>query len=148
MFGLSSLYVKLIGGVVAALAVLGLVLGLRHYKSVAEERGAKLAVICQTTRAASGQPKLKCSEVAAQIDYLGQTIGTLTTAIHKQNDAVNAMGVETARQQAQASEAVSKAQGRAQVAQTTSTRLTASSRSGEAQTKPCEPSKALKEAWQ
>jgi hypothetical protein len=32
MFGLSSLYVKLIGGAVAALMLLGLILGLKHYK--------------------------------------------------------------------------------------------------------------------
>jgi hypothetical protein len=147
MFGLSSLYVKLIGGAIAALVLLGLVLGLRHYKHVADERGAKLAVICQTTRAASGQPKLKCSEVPAQIQFMGEAIGTLTTAIHKQNDAVAAMGAKTAQLQAESAKASQAAKERAQGAQATSTRLEASSRSGERQAKPCELSNELKGSW-
>jgi hypothetical protein len=145
MFGLSSLYVKLIGGAVAALMLLGLILGLKHYKHLADSRGQSLAVICQSTRAASGNPKLKCSEVPAQIKFMGEAIGTLTTAIHKQNDAVAAMGAETARQQGESAKASQVAQERARGAQATSTRLTASSRSGGP---PCEPSKALKGAWQ
>jgi hypothetical protein len=147
MFGLSSLYVKLIGGAIAALVLLGLILGLTHYKHVAEDRGAKLAVICQATRTASGQPKLKCSEVPTQIQFMGEAIGTLTTAIHKQNDAVTAMGAETARLQSESAKAFQKAQERAHGAQTTSTRLEASSRSGERQAKPCDLSKTLTEAW-
>jgi hypothetical protein len=145
---LSGLYVKLIGGAVAALMLLGLVLGLKHYKHLAADRGEKLATICQTTRAASGNPKLKCGEVPQQIQFMGEAIGTLTTAIHNQNAAVDAMGTETKRQQTESDRAVLKAQGRAQNAQATSARLTASSRSSEAQAKPCEPSKALKGAWQ
>jgi hypothetical protein len=147
MFGLSSLYVKLIGGAIAALMLLGLILGLKHYKSLAESRGETLAVICQATRDASGQAKLKCGEVPKQIEFMGQAIGTLTTALHKQSDAVAAMGAETARQQKAASDASKAAEKRADRAATTSERLTASARSGERQAKPCEPSKVLEGAW-
>jgi hypothetical protein len=147
MFGLSSLYVKLIGGAIAALVVLGLILGLKHYKHLAEDRGAKLAIICQATRTASGQPKLKCSEVPTQIQFMGEAIGTLTTAIHKQNDAVAAMGARTVQLQSESAKASQKAQERAQGAQATTTRLEASSRSGERQAKPCDLSKELKGSW-
>lgn len=145
MFGLSSLYVKLIGGAVAALMLLSLILGLKHYKHLADARGQSLAAICQTTRTASGNPKLKCGEVAQQIQFMGEAIGTLTTAIHKQNDAVAAMGAETQRQQAESAKASEAAQERSKGALATSQRLAASSRAGGP---PCEPSKALKGAWQ
>jgi hypothetical protein len=144
--GLST--VKLIGGAVAALMLLGLILGLKHYHHLANERGAKLAAICETTRTASGNPKLKCAEVPQQIQFMGDAIGTLTSAIHKQNEAVAAMGAETARQQGESAKASERAQERSKGAQATSTRLAASSRSSEAQAKPCEPSKALKGSWQ
>lgn len=147
MFGLSSLYVKLIGGALAALVVLGLFFGLKHYKSLAESRGETLAIICQTTRDASGQPKLKCGDVPKQIQFMGQAIGTLTTALHKQSDAVASLGAETVRQQKAASDASKAAEKRAGKATMTSERLTASARSGERQKKPCEPSKALEGAW-
>jgi hypothetical protein len=145
MFGFSSLSLKVAGGVIAALMLLGLILGLKHYKHVADTRGQSLAVICQTTRTASGNPKLKCGEVPQQIQFMGEAIGTLTTAIHKQNDAVAAMGAETARQQAASGEALKTAKERAGRADATSARLGASSRAGGP---PCEPSKALKGAWQ
>jgi hypothetical protein len=60
---MSSLYIKLIGGAVAALMLLGLILGLKHYKKLAESRGETIAAICQATRDASGQPKLGCGQV-------------------------------------------------------------------------------------
>lgn len=148
MLGLSSLYVKLIGGAIVALALLGLFLGLKHYKHVAEDRGEKLAVICQATRDAAGQPKLRCSEVPAQIKFMGEAIGTLTTAIRKQNAAVDAMGAETARQQKNAAQASQEAAQRAKQPQKVSDSLIASSRAPERSSAPCEPSKALKGAWQ
>jgi hypothetical protein len=60
-------------------------------------------------------------------------------------DAVAAMGAETTRQQADSAKASEKAAERSKGALATSTRLNASSRAGGA---PCEPSKALKGAWQ
>lgn len=144
MFGLSSLYTKLLGGLAAALIVLGLVLGLRHYRNLANDRGAKLAAICETTRSASGQPKLKCGDVAQQIQFMGEAITVLTSAIHRQNAAVAAMGTETARQQAESAKASKAAQERVDGAQATSARLIASSHAGGP---PCEPSKALKGSW-
>ena len=145
MFGFST--VKLIGFALAAAAILTFVITAFHWKSVMTERGEKLAVICQTTRTSSGQPKLKCSEVPQQIQFMGEAIGTLTTAIHKQNDAVTAMGARTAQLQSESAKASQKAHERAQGAQATSTRLEASSRSGERQARPCDLSKELKGSW-
>jgi hypothetical protein len=141
----SWLTLKLGTMILGGVAILSFVLLAFHWKHQAADRGEKLAVICQFTRDASGNPKLKCSEVPAQIKFMGEAIGTLTTAIHKQNDAVAAMGAETTRQQADSAKASEKAAERSKGALATSTRLTASSRAGGA---PCEPSKALKGAWQ
>jgi hypothetical protein len=115
-----------------------------HWKHQAAERGEKLAVICQFDPRCVGQSEAQVRRSPAQIKFMGEAIGTLTTAIHKQNDAVDAMGAETKRQQAEARKPL-RAKKRAQGAQATSTRLAASSRAGGP---PCEPSKALKGAWQ
>lgn len=144
----SWLTLKLGAMILGATAILSFVLLAFHWKNTMTERGEKLAAICQATRDASGQPKLKCSEVPAQIQFMGEAIGTLTTAIRKQNAAVDAMGAETTRQQADSAKASQASQKRAQGVQATSARLEASSRSSEAQAKPCEPSKALKGSWQ
>jgi hypothetical protein len=132
----------------AGLFLLGLVQYGRHWHGEALKARAQVSLDCAAARKSASNPKMRCDQTDEQIDYLGQTIGTLTTAIHKQNDAVSAMGAETKRQQAESAKASEAAQERAKGALATSARLTASSRSGEAQAKPCEPSKVLKGAWQ
>lgn len=117
-----------------------------HWKHQAADRGEKLATICQAARDASGQPKLKCGEVPKQIQFMGQAIGTLTTALNKQSAAVAQLGSETKRQQAEAVEASRNAQARARGAEATSERLAASSRSTVPQ-RACEPSKTLQDNW-
>lgn len=144
---MSGLYVKLIGGAVAALMLLGLILGLKHYKALAESRGEKLETICKTTREAADNPKMACGNVTLQIGELGASVKNTKAALERQNAAVNALGAESERQKAEAAKASQRAATRARAAQDTSDRLAASSRSGEAQAKPCEPSKALKGAW-
>jgi hypothetical protein len=143
MFGLS--YVKLIGFAIASAAILSFVLLAFHWKNTMTERGEKLVAICQTTRDASGNPKLKCGEVPDQIKFMGETITALKNALHVQNDAVAALGAQSKQQQAEGAKASQAAEKRAQGAQATSTRLGVSSRAGGP---PCEPSKALKGAWQ
>lgn len=144
---LSAVPWRLVGFIGAGLAVAAFVLLAFHWKHQAADRKATLAVICQSTRDASGQPKLKCGDVPKQIQFMGQAIGTLTTALHKQSDAVAAMGAETVRQQKAAEDARKAAERRAGAAQSTVERLSASSRAPERQSKPCEPSKALEGAW-
>jgi hypothetical protein len=94
MFGFST--VKLIGLAVAAAAILSFVLLAFHWKSAMTERGEKLAVICQTTRTASGVPKLKCGEVAAQIQFMGEALNAVRdkTAKAQADDAAHAREVE------------------------------------------------------
>jgi hypothetical protein len=144
---LPALPYKLIGIGLGALAALAFVLMAFHWKAQASDRKDQLAAICTATRAASGQPKLDCKQVPQQIVFMGQAIGTLTTAVHKQNEAVAAMGAETSRQQGEADRASKAAQERARAPEAASTRLTASSRAGERLAKPCEPSRALQESW-
>jgi hypothetical protein len=146
MFGLSTL--KLIGIGVGALAVIALLALVNTWRVGYHDRGEKLAAICSATRAASGQPKLKCGDVPAQIQFLGEAVGTLKRAIAEQNAKVAAMGAETARQQELAAQAVQSAAGRAKRASAASEGLDASSRAGERLTKPCEPSAELRRAWQ
>lgn len=143
--GLST--AKLIALAVAAAAILSFVLLAFHWKAQAADRKAELATICQATRDAAGKPKLDCKQVALQIKYLGEAVGTLKGAIRSQNAAVDALGVETARQQAEAAQATKAAEKRASRAESASERLLASARSSERQSKPCEPSKALNDAW-
>lgn len=143
--GLST--AKLIGFAIGAAAILSFVILSLHWKHTMTERGDQLAAICHETRVASGVPKLNCAEVVPQIDAMGEAIGTLTQALHKQNDAVAAMGDETKRQQSESARASQKAQERAGKAEATSGRLAASSRAGEARAKPCAPSKALEDSW-
>jgi hypothetical protein len=143
--GLST--AKLIGGLVALLLLIGLILGLKHYKSLAEDRGEKLATICQATRDASGHKNLKCADVPDQITFMGERGTALSNSLKVQNAAVASLGDQTKAQQAASARASKTAQERAGRAEATSTRLTASSRSGEAQAKPCAPSKALQESW-
>jgi hypothetical protein len=144
--GLST--AKLIGLAIAAASILSFVLLAFHWKNTMTERGEKLAVICQATRAASGQPKLKCADVPAQIKFMGDAIGTLTAAIHNQNAKVDAMGAETKRQQAQSDQALKTATGRAQKAEATANRLAASSHAGGPPSAPDgQFSNSVEDAW-
>lgn len=144
---MSTLWLKIIGVGAAALMILLLVMDRNHQRSLAKERGDKLATICTATRAASNNPKLKCAEMPVQIGFMGEAIGTLTRAVDKQNAAVDAMGVETKRQQSDSARAAQAARERAGRAEATAARLTASSRAGGAVARPCEPSETLKESW-
>jgi TolA-binding protein len=144
----SWLSLKLIGGLVAALVLLGLVAERSRWMHRAHAAEAQVAQDCAAARKSAANPKMKCDQTDEQIGFLGEAIATLTNAIHRQNDAVTAMGAETKHQQADSAKASEKAAERSKGALATSGRLAASSRSSEAQAKPCEPSKALKGAWQ
>lgn len=138
---------KLVGMGIGLLAVIAFVLMAFHWKAQASDRKEKLETICSSTRAASGQPKLKCADVAVQIGFMGETIGAQSRAISSQNAAVAAHGKETERQQGEAARASRIAQERSRAPLATSRGLDASSRSSERQSQPCVPSKALREAW-
>jgi hypothetical protein len=144
---MSPLALKLIGGLAALLLVVGLIWDRNRWKNTAADRKETLELICQATRDATGQPKLKCSEVPKQIQFMGQTIGTLTTAIRKQNAAVDAMGDASAKAQREAEKAVSASRERVKAAEATADRLRRSAGVPRAGNAVCEPSKELKESW-
>jgi hypothetical protein len=146
MFGLST--VKLIGLAIAAAAILSFVLLAFHWKHQAADRKEQLATICAATRTVAANPKLACKAVPQQITLLGQAITDLKAGIAKQNAAIDAMGKESARQQADAAKAAQDARERARGAEATAERLRASAHS--TQRLPggvCEPSKAVQETW-
>jgi hypothetical protein len=145
MMGLST--AKLIGGLVAILLVLGLVAERSRWMHRAHTAEAENATVCAAIRAAADNPKMDCKRAAQQVGLMGQSIANLKAGIAKQNAAVNALATESDRQKAEAANAVLSAATRARASQATSDRLAASSRSGEAQAKPCDASKALKGAW-
>jgi hypothetical protein len=91
------LTLKLGGMILGGLAALSFVLLALHWKHQASDRGDKLAVICQTTRTASGVSKLKCGEVAAQIQFIGEALNAVRekTAKAKADDAAHAKEVES-----------------------------------------------------
>jgi hypothetical protein len=136
---------KLIWAGIGLLILVGLILGLKHYKALAESRGQSLATICQATRDASGQKKLPCGDVPAQVKFMGEAVQTLNNSLRQQNAAVASLGEQTKAQQAESAKASQEAQERAGKAGATASRLNASSRAGGT---PCEPSKALTGAWQ
>lgn len=144
MFGLSSLYMKLIGGLVVALVVLGLIADRGRWMHRAHNAEAENATVCAAVRAAADNPRMDCKLAAQQVGLLGQAIVNLKAGVVHQNAAVSALATESARQKAEAAKAVLSAQGRAREAQATSSRLTASSHAGGP---PCEPSKVLKGSW-
>ena len=135
-------------GIAVALAIfIGFAL---HWKHQAADRAEKLALICQTTRLASANPKLACGQVAVQITEMGTSLKNVTAALDKQNAAVDAMGAKTVEQQAEAAKAVLNAAGRARSAEASAERLRASARSDGApagSVAACKPSKTLEGAW-
>jgi len=144
---MSGLYMKLIGAGVGVLILVGLILGLKHYKSLAESRGEKLVLICQTTRTAADNQKLACGQVAVQIAELGKSDTNLESAIASQNAAVNDLAAKSKQAQAEAAQAVVRAGTRARGAEATAERLRASSRSTVPSSAVCKPSKAVEETW-
>jgi molecular chaperone GrpE (heat shock protein) len=144
---LSSLYTKLIGGLVVALLLLGLVADRSRWMHRAHSAEAENATVCASVRAASNNPKLDCKSAAQQVGLLGQAVADLKAGLAKQNAAVGEMAAESERQRQNAVQAAEKARQRANGVQDAANRLIASSRSGERLNKPCEPSKALEGTW-
>lgn len=138
---------KLIALAVAAAAILSFVLLAFHWKHQASDRGEKLAAICSVTRSAANNPKMKCSDVPAQIGFMHDSIEALHGGIEKQNAAVDALGAKSKADQAAAVQASQAAQARARGAEAVAERLRASARVAVPQSASCEPSKAVKDAW-
>lgn len=145
--GLST--VKLIGGLVALLILVGLIADRGRWMHRAHNDEAQLATICASVRAAADNPKLDCKKVPQQIAALGDSLKATTAALNDQNAKVAALGQQTVEQQAQSSAALKTAMGRARKAQATSERLAISSRSTPPQNAPQgQFSKAFEDAWQ
>jgi hypothetical protein len=136
---------KLIGYGVGALAVIALLAMVNGWRVERNHLRDWQTTVVVAARDASGSPKLAAKDVPQQIKLLGQAVIDLKLRIVEQNAAVAALGAESEREKAAAEQAARSAEKRAQGAQATSARLTASSRAGGP---PCEPSKALKGAWQ
>ena len=138
---------KLIGYGVGALAIIGLLAMVNGWRVERNHLRDWQTQVVAAARDASDSPKLAAKDVPAQIKLLGQGIATLKASIANQNAAIAALGKQSSDEQAAAAQASKTAVERASKAQATSERLNASSRAGEAQAKPCAPSKALSEAW-
>jgi hypothetical protein len=136
--------IKLIGGLVALMFLSLLVADRGRWMHRAHAAEAQLALDCAAARKSAANPKMACDQTDEQIGFLGEAITALKNSLHVQNEAVAALSDQTKQQQSDSAKASKVAEKRAQAAQATSTRLTASSRSNGP---PCEPSKELKGAW-
>jgi hypothetical protein len=145
MFGFST--IKLIGLGIAALFLLSLVADRSRWMHRAHKAEAQYALDCAAARKSADNPKMKCDQTDEQIGFLGETITALKNALHVQNDAVAALGAQTASQQKSAAEAEKRAAERVKGASGQSDRLAASSRSDARKTAPCAPSDELKGSW-
>lgn len=141
--GLSTF--KLIGIGLGALALIAAVLWFRSVLNERAELRTWQTEVVTATREASANPKLDKKLVAQQIRLLGDNIKQCKGALASQSAAVNRLGEETERLQGLAAEASRKAAQRVDKAMGVSERLLASSRSSGPH---CEPSAALKGAWQ
>lgn len=144
---INSLYGKLVGGLVAAVMLLVLVAERSRWMHRAHAAEEQVAADCKAARASSHDSKMACSQTDEQIGFMGEAITSLSGSLARQNASIAAMGQETAEQVKAAQTAQKAAEKRAAAPQAASERLTASARASERQAKPCEPSKALKEAW-
>jgi hypothetical protein len=93
----SWLTLKLVGGLVAALILLGLVAERSRWMHRAHAAEAQAAADCQAIRSASNRPKLKCDEAPQQIQFLGDALNAVAarTAAAKAEDAAHAREVES-----------------------------------------------------
>lgn len=137
-------YAYVVAAIIGLIAFLAISRG--NWIDRAKGAEAQLAAICQATRQAAKNPKLDCDKTLAQIRELGTSLETTTNALNRQNSAVSKWKSEADRQQGLAAAAVKKAKPRADSALATASRLNASA--AKAPANQCEPSEALKEAWQ
>jgi hypothetical protein len=133
-------------GLAIAGIIVFLVISRGNWKDRAEAAETELSTLCAATREAAANPKLDCKRAAAQIRELGASLKNTTDALKRQNTAVSSWKAEAGRQQAAAAAAAKKAKPRADRALSTAERLKASA--ARAPANQCEPSEALKEAWQ
>lgn len=145
MFGFST--AKLIGAGIGLIAVLGFVFLALSWRSERNSLRDWQAVTVAATREAAGEPRLKARDVPAQIRALGDGLRSMRRAVDAQNLAIDALAKHTAEQQRNAAQASQEARQRAKGAEDVSADLRASSRAPERAARPCEPSKALQEAW-
>lgn len=143
----SILTLKLIGGVVLALALAFLVHEYKYWHGQATTARNQLAEICSAAKDAANNPKLDCKDTARQVRELGAGLQATTSALNRQSAAVDALAKTSADQQRNATQASQEARQRAKGAEDVSAGLRASARAPERAAKPCEPSDALKEAW-
>jgi len=138
---------KLIGFGLGIIAVLGFIWLALSWKNERDALRDWQTVVVSATADASGNPKLRAADVPKQIRELGSSLETVKSSLARQNAAVTALEARTEQQQREASQASQDARTRAKGPERVSDSLSASSRSTERLAKPCEPSKALMEAW-
>lgn len=139
---------RIIGMIVGSLAVLAFVFMAFTWRSQRNDLRDWQADVVSATRTAADNPKLSKKLVAQQIGLLGGAIKQCKAGIANQNAAIGRLAETTEAQKVAITEASKRATARVGAVEATRRGLEASSRSGEAQAKPCAPSKALAEAWQ
>lgn len=146
-FGVPPIIIKLLGGLLACLALWLLVQDRNRWKDKAADRQATINRICDEVRAAADNPKLECGQVIVQVQALGRSLREVTGALNHQNAAVAQLKAARDRDQAAAAKLIKGTQPRLERVQSTSDRLEASARAAERHAQPCELSDTLKRSW-
>jgi hypothetical protein len=90
-------YVKLIGGLVAALILVALIADRGRWMHRAHNDEQQLSNVCDAVREAANRPKLDCKQMPQQIQFLGDALNDVRakTETAKASDAAHAKEVET-----------------------------------------------------
>lgn len=144
---MNTLIMKVLCGVLAAVALLLLVQDRNHWKRVASDRNTELGRVLDATREAAANPKLDRAGMVRQIVELGRSLTSTRSALDEQNAAIKRQAAEAGLAQARSASAYEEALGRLGGPLEARVRLEASARSPDRTTQPCELSPALKDAW-
>lgn len=146
-FGVPPIIIKLLGGLLACLALWLLVQDRNRWKGKAADRQATINLICNEVRTAAGNKDMACGETVAQVQALGRSLRAVTGALEHQNGAIAALKAGQVRDQAEAAKLTRRNAPRLERASGTAAQLDASARAADRHQKPCEPSSTLRKAW-
>lgn len=138
---------KLVAGLGAVLLILLVVADRNRLRSDLKVANGRLDAHCELVRQIAENPKMKCRDSEKQLAASVQTMRDFRTTAKRVIDSVNRLQQHAQRLTSLANQAAKINAPRAAAARRASDALTASARSPDRRTKPCEPSDELKRRW-
>lgn len=143
---LTSLQFKLIGGAIAGALLIGAVVHYRHVKADRDEARARITTICETTRIALSNPRIRCEDVELHIAATAGNLGRCERSLEQQSAKVNEWKKEADMQKEAAQRARKANEPRAKRSQNAAEQFADAMREGGVDSNAC-MSPALKKAW-